>query len=137
MVDALTEIHRTLRPGAWLLDLRPFLPFGPLELVLDHTVSVLGRLDETRYDESDVAADEALAEVFRRRLFSLEAADSFWYAAYWDTVPELREYLTDWAETARLSRRLAGTARRALRDTPGSRLRLRTYMVVNRLRKVG
>ncbi len=137
MVDALTEIHRTLRPGASLLDLRPFLPFGPLELVLDHSVSVLGRLDETKYDEADVAADEALAEVFRRNLFTLEATDSFWYAAYWDTIPELREYLKDWAETAHLSRRLAGIARRALRDATGSRLRLRTYMVVNRLRKAG
>jgi hypothetical protein len=35
MVHALTEIWRTLTPRGFLLDLRPFLPFGPLELVVE------------------------------------------------------------------------------------------------------
>lgn len=137
MVDALTEVHRTLIPGAPLLDVRPFLPFAPLELARAARITVLGRLEEAEFDPGDSAADEALAEVFRRGLFSLESTDSFWYANYWDSVAELREYLKDWTDVARLPRRLAGEARRALRASPGARLLLRSYIVVNRLRKIG
>lgn len=138
MVHALEEIHRTLKPGALVLDLRPYLPFGPLELVQGRDVTVLGRLDEAEFDPGDPAADVALGEAFRRGLFALETADSFRYFAYWDTVEELREYLAGWSETTRVPRRLAGEAGRALRRAAKlARLRLQSYMVVNRLRRTG
>ena len=136
MVHALTEIRRTLVPGGLLLDIRPFLPFGPLELVVGGEVHRLGRLDEAEFDPGDPAADEAVAEVTRRGLFSLRETGSFHYAGYWETVGELRDYLEDWYDVARLPRRLAGEAKTALRRSrPFGRLRLQTYIVVNLLLK--
>jgi hypothetical protein len=138
MVHALTEVRRTLIPDGALVDIRPFMPFRPLELVRKDQAQVLGRLDEVPFDPTDAAADEALAEVFRRRLFSLEETTSFFYAGYWDSVGELKDYLRDWYDVAKLPRALSGEARRALRCAgPGARLRLQMVIVVNRLRKVG
>ena len=136
MVHALEEIHRTLKQDALVLDLRPYLPFGPLEVVHGDQANVIGRLDEAEFDPGDPAADDALGEAFRRGLFKLEAADSFHYSAYWDTVEDLREYLKEWSDTTRLPRRLANDARRGLKaHEPGARLRLRSYMVVNQMRR--
>ena len=136
MVHALEEVWRTLTPGGIVLDVRPYLPFGPLELVDQGGVEVLGRLDEAEFDPGDPAADDALAEVMRRGLYSLTQTGSFHYASYWDSVGDMRDYLRDWCDVARLPRRLAGEAHKALRRSrPSGRLRLQTYMVVNRMRK--
>jgi hypothetical protein len=138
MVHALTEVWRALAPGAVLLDIRPYLPFGPLELVERERVRALGRLEEVQFDSDGAAADNAVSEVLRRGLFTLDHADSFYYSGYWDSVGELREYLRDWEDYARLPKRLAGEARKALRAAgPRAWLRLQTYVVVNRLRKRG
>lgn len=138
MVHALEEVWRTLTPGGILIDLRPYLPFGPLELVDRGAVEIIGRLDEAEFDPGDPAADGALADVMRRELFSLSRTESFHYASYWDSVAELRDYLKDWYDVARLPRRLGGQAGRALRRTrPSGRLRLQTYMVVNLMRRAG
>jgi hypothetical protein len=135
MVHALKEVWRTLRPGALLLDVRPYLPFGPLELVRREQVRVLGRLDEVP-DADSAAADEAIAEVTRQGFFRLDGVDSFYSSAYWQTVGELREYLREWEDHARLPQPLAGEAKKALRGAGrDAQLRLRTYVVVNRLRR--
>src|SRR3972149_4332244 len=134
MVHALEEIWRTVVPGGLLLDIRPYLPFGPLELVQGPEARSLGRLDEAEFDPGDPAADNAVAEVTRRGLFALQQTGSFHSSSYWDSVAELREYLKDWYDVARLPRRLAGEASKALRrSAPTGRLRLRTYVVVNQL----
>lgn len=137
MVHALEEIWRALTPGGIVLDVRPFLPFGPLELVNEGVVERLGRLEEAEFDPGDPAADLALGEVMRRGLYTLRRTESFHYAGYWDSVAELRDYLRDWSDVARLPRSLADVARRALRRSrPSGRLRLQTYMVVNLMRKL-
>lgn len=135
MVHALEEIHRTLRPGALLVDLRPYHPYRPLELIDEGVVRELGRMEEG--DGSlDAASDAALSEVFQRGLFALESVGSFYRCSYWDTAEELREYVEENFETTRLPRRLAGEARRAIRAAGRSaRLRLQAYIVVTRLRK--
>src|SRR3989304_4376945 len=56
MVHALSEVWRTLMPGGLVLDIRPYLPFGPLELVDGPIVEQLGRLDEAEFDPGDPAA---------------------------------------------------------------------------------
>lgn len=138
MVHALEEIHRTLKPGALLLDLRPYHPYRPLELVAERGVQELGRMKESEDRLDDASSDDALGQVFHRGLFALESVDSFHRCSYWDTAEELRQYVDENFETTRLPRRLAGEARRALRTAgKGARLRLQTYMVVNRLRRVG
>jgi hypothetical protein len=138
MVHALDEIWRTLRPGGWLVDLRPFLPFGPLELVDGGRAFSLGRLDEAEFDPGDPAADEAVADVLRRRRYDLTRTGSFHYAGYWSSVAELRAYLQDWVDVAELPRALAELARRELRrHRPQGLLRLKTYMVFNVLLKLG
>src|SRR3990170_2090928 len=137
MVHALSEIWRTLVAGGGLLDIRPHLPFRPLELVQGRDVRLLGRLDEAEFDPGDPAADNAVADVMNRGLFALQQTGSFYSSSYWDSVAELREYLKDWYDVARLPRRLAGEASKALRraGSPG-RLRLKTYVVVNVMRKI-
>jgi hypothetical protein len=136
MVHALSEVWRILAADGVLLDIRPYLPFGPLELVAGNEVRILGRLDEAEFDPGDPAADNAVAEVMRRGLFALQRTGSFHSSSYWDSVAELREYLKDWTDVARLPRRLAGEARTALRRAGSSgRLRLKTYVVVNVMRK--
>jgi len=88
MVHALSEIWRTMAAGGVLLDIRPYLPFGPLELVQGGDVRLLGRLDEAEFDPGDPAADDAVAEVTRRGLFALQQTGSFYSSSYWDSVAD-------------------------------------------------
>jgi len=138
MVHALTEVWRALVPGAVLLDIRPYLPFGPLELVEREHIRFLGRLEEVQFDSDGASADQAISEVLRQGLFALDRADSFYYSGYWNSVRDLREYLREWEDYARLPRHLAGEARKGLKAAGRQAwLRLQTYVVVNRLRKNG
>src|SRR3989304_1085421 len=77
-------------------------------------------------------ARNAVADVMNRGLFALQQAGSFYSSSYWDSVAELREYLKDWFDVARLPRRLAGEARTALRRAGSSgRRRLKTSVGAN------
>jgi hypothetical protein len=137
MVHALGEIWRTLRPGGLLVDLRPFLPFRPLEVVGPEGTESLGRLDGAPFDADDVAADASIAEVSRRGWFRLETADSFYFSFYWDSIGELESFLEDWTTMAELSPAMAARAGRALQAAPaGTRLRLEICMIFNTLRRV-
>src|SRR3970282_2349230 len=107
MVHALSEIWGTWAAGRVLLDIRPYLPFGPLELVQGPEARSLGRLDEAEFDPGDPAADNAVAEVTRRGLFALRQTGSFFSSGYLDSVAELRAYLKDSDDVRRLSPRRA------------------------------
>src|SRR3990172_1373218 len=108
MVHALSEIWRTLAAGGGPIDIRPYLPFGPLELVRGPEARSLGRLDEAEFDPGDPAADDAVAEVTRRGLFALRQTGSFYSSCYLGSVAEFREYLKDWYDVARPPRRAGG-----------------------------
>jgi hypothetical protein len=108
-VNVLRDTHRTLGPGASLLDFHPIAPPWP------RVVARGQELGELRYDKflDDLRATEGgLAETVRRGLFERVAARTHDIYTYFDNPNEMIE---DWLDpdepwmSAELERRLRST----------------------------
>jgi hypothetical protein len=75
MVDALTEVHRALRPGAHMLDIRPSHRRRPRVEVDRRVVGRLAPGDLTQ----DLQADEALRRCVAEGLFQPLRSGHFWH----------------------------------------------------------
>lgn len=95
MVDALHEIWRVLATGGILVDLRP-LPSAscPLELVNGAESRSVGHVDLSGTLADDLAADRVAAQVVRDGLFRPRSGARFRFEFSWDTVAEMRDYLS-------------------------------------------
>ena len=115
MVDALLECWRVLEPGGTLIDLRPFHSQPAIEIITTDGTFIPGRIDDSGGAPDDIAADEAMAEVVRRGLFTLSKRDSFEFATYWDTLDGLLEYAEErWRGDACIPPFVEASARRCV-----------------------
>ena len=136
MVHALDEIHRVLKPGGLLLDLRPISGETPLEVVRPgRRPELAGFYDEPADHPDDVAANNAVARAVRRGLFHRERDGEFRFAYYWDSVDEMRAYIKEKWTATRLPGPVSRKARRLMAPGDG-RVRARVRMIITRLRKV-
>jgi len=92
MVHALLEIWRVLASQGSLIDLRPIHDNPPLAVVTAAGRHSVGYVVDETGGVDDRAADEAMAGVVRRGYFTAKMRDSFEFAAYWETLPELLDY---------------------------------------------
>jgi len=136
MVHALEEIWRVLAPGGVMVDLRPFTEHSPVEVVADGQVTSAGRLDEPQTDPDDWAANEALAQIERERVFICERRGAFDLLYYWDTPGEMKAYIDGEWTVARLPEDVfAAASRLAALAGASAGVRVRRNMIISRWRK--
>ena len=92
MVHALEEIHRLLRPGGCLIDIHPTPAATLFEVhhrgIITFSAPVPGEtFQDIRY------ADDALAQVIKGGLFTLQRSSEFDWRTYASSVAELRDYV--------------------------------------------
>jgi SAM-dependent methyltransferase len=93
MVHALKEIHRVLRPGGKMIDLRPVADRWPIELLSDTDSEVFGQLvDLPAVLADDAACEVALGQARSNAWFALEEVKVFEFPYLWDSPDELKAY---------------------------------------------
>jgi hypothetical protein len=131
MVHALKEAHRVLRPEGLLVDVRPAPVHSRVSVVLSSRYQYVATTREEL--EDDYAADRAIAAVLRTGIFKLASASRFDCRQVFDSVQEIREWLTEPARHEWLLRKLERT--RAT-HRPGAKIVIRGPIMVQALVKV-
>ncbi len=97
MVDALREIHRVLAPRGILIDARPdsrVLAYAERRKV--RGFQRFGEVKTSRVElANDRASDLAIARVVRERLFRRKRRGRFWHRVPFDSLADLRQYLSE------------------------------------------
>jgi hypothetical protein len=97
MVDALAEVHRVLAPGGTLVDARPDsrLP-AYAERRKPRGFQRFGVVQTSRLEiANDRASDRAIARVVRNGLFKRRRRGRFWHLVPFNSLAELRKYLSE------------------------------------------
>ena len=89
MVHALESIHRLLKPSGALIDIHPVAESSPLEIHQGATIDQVGYLSVPQWCLDSRQADDALADVARRGLFTLERSSKFDALTYYDSAGEM------------------------------------------------
>lgn len=92
MVHALHDIHRVLKTGGTLVDLRPAIGNRTVEVDLPFVTLHAGEIDSSGNTPDKIAADNAMAQVVAEGWFIKEHEEIFELVTDIDTVPDLREY---------------------------------------------
>ena len=97
MVDALVEIHRVLAPGGTLVDARPDSRVPAYaERRKPRGFQRFGMVKTSRLElANDRASDSAIGRVVRDGLFKRKRRGRFWHLVPFDTLVDLRRYLSD------------------------------------------
>ena len=92
MVHALSEVHRVLKPGATLIDLRPDTSNRRVELELAEARLYIGEIDSAITFADHVVADDTLRSAVAAGRFQFEHRASFEDVTDLDTLADLREF---------------------------------------------
>lgn len=143
MVHALTQAHRVLRAGGYVLDYRPDRdPGGRRVKQLDVSCDAgdrempAGMLKETaRFYADYVASDRAVERVLRQGFFDLVASEVVRPRIYFRTLDTLDKHLAEqWRGTV-LEAPTRGRLRRILGEHPHARIVVTEIFRVNVLRR--
>jgi SAM-dependent methyltransferase len=96
MVHALKEAHRVLKPNGILIDLRPTAKHRRVGLGTGKHWQPVGGMRE-KFDD-DWAANGAVAEVLRERLFHRETRTEFDIDRVMDTMEDFRAWLDEFVQ---------------------------------------
>ena len=100
MVHALHEARRVLQPNGLLIDLRPAAVHRQIGVMRAGQYQRLGAMRE-KFDD-DYAANQAVAEVVRQRLFKLERRIRFDCHRTMDSLAEFRTWLDEFVTLDKL-----------------------------------
>ncbi len=91
MVHALEEIHRLLRPGGTFIDIHPIPEGYVIKVFQGESVLFAERKRET-CSEDVIRAEEAIAQVIERSIFTVDQDTEFDFLTYASSLPELHAY---------------------------------------------
>jgi SAM-dependent methyltransferase len=94
MVHALEEIYRLLKPGGDLIDIHP-VPEGYLIKAFQGERILFAERKRETCSEDVLQAENAIAEIVNRDLFTIEKTAEFDFLIYASSVPELRDHLAE------------------------------------------
>lgn len=108
MVHALGEIHRVLKPGGLLIDLRPVEDNWSVEVTSSAGYQMAGRLSDLPIGVADdKAAFNAMSEAESLGWFSKEKDGEFGFFYVWDTPSEMKEYIEEeWEDFEKMDEEL-------------------------------
>jgi hypothetical protein len=133
MVHALNEIHRTLKPGGLLLDLRPLESRWPVEVATGSSMTEIGRLVDLPIAIADEeAASRAVEEAESRGWFVNIKEQRFPFFYYWDTPSEMKEFMdVEWEGFEKLEEAVFADVKSAWAvANADARLRIRVSMLI-------
>lgn len=137
MVHALREIHRTLKPNAALIDLRPVEDNWTVE-ISSSGLQIAGRLaDQPIGLADDAAAFAAMKDVESRGWFVREREEEFAFFYYWDTPSEMKEWIdAEWEDFEKIEDDVYRKAQSLWASANAdARVRVRVKMLIARWRK--
>jgi hypothetical protein len=91
MVHALENIHHMLTPGGFLVDIHPFPEGHFIEAYQDGRLLFSERVREND-SEYVLHAEQALADVIDREIYSIENSAAFYFKTYSSSVDELSNH---------------------------------------------
>jgi len=89
MVHALEEIHRLLKPDGELIDIHPVSEHSSIEIHQNRNIDLVGYLEVNQWCVDFQQADDALAGITKRGLFSVEQKGNFDTLTYYDSAEEM------------------------------------------------
>ena len=135
MVHALQEIHRVLRPGGTLIDLRPAIQNRTVELELSYARLHIGEIDSSGTAADHRAADAALRSAVKRGLFRGEHDADFQLVTDLDSVEDLRGYAAALRQSALPEEVVSRLEWLTANEDGDFIIRIRREMVIARYRK--
>jgi len=135
MVHALDEAHRTLEPGAALIDLRPTACNRRVEIVSAGLRHVIGEIDSSKALPSYAAAEATVLAALAARQFRLEERAAFEQVIELDSPADLREYAAG-LRRSRMPAQILPRAERMLARDPSASIELRRATTITRYRKL-
>jgi hypothetical protein len=111
MVHALETVHSLIKPGGLLLDIHPGPDKAWVEVRVNGKDYFLDVVEETDNYIEYQQANEALAEIVKRGLFSVEETGKFIFIIHAGSMDEMREFLSSNWKDAILNDSLDGKAR--------------------------
>lgn len=130
MVHALKEIWRVLVPDGYLIDMRPFTDYRPVEIVTPDEVFPVGFIDSSAGHPDDIVANKAVDHMVTSGYFIPSQNDSFEFHVFWDSVDELRDHMTK-SKMSKISPDILAKADELISQHGATaRLRTRRHMII-------
>ena len=137
MVHALQEIHRVLKVGGSLIDLRPAISNRTVEIELSYARLHVGEIDSVVTIPDHLAADRALQNQIAAGLFRAEYEENFELVTELDTLADLQEYAASLRQSVLPEAVLQRVAAIIADETEDFSIRTRREMVIARYRSCG
>ena len=137
MVHALQEIHRVLKMGGSLIDLRPAISNRTVEIELSYARLHVGEIDSVVTIPDHLAADRALQNQIAAGLFRAEYEENFELVTELDTLADLLEYAASLRQSVLPEAVLQRVAAIIADETEDFSIRTRREMVIARYRRTG
>ncbi len=134
MVHALQEIHRVLKMGGSLIDLRPAISNRTVEIELSYARLHVGEIDSVVTIPDHLAADRALQDQIAKGLLRAEYQESFELVTELDTLADLLEYAASLRQSVLPEAVLQRVEAIIADETEDFSIRTRREMVIARYR---
>jgi len=95
MVHALEVIHRLLKPSGFLIDIHPVAEHSSIEIHQKGKIDLAGHLKIHQWCVDFEQADEALAEIVKRGIFTVEQKGMYDTLTYYYSAAEMSTSLKE------------------------------------------